>query len=106
MKNFAALSLAVYLQPIASEDLHVGRHGNVDVTIKGVAKKRSTLFLDSNNSHRQTANLQQLSDWIRVWKKLVFDISAQHHYQRRPLHFVIRNETTLRDRLIFDVDHV
>src|SRR5262245_55198740 len=94
------------LQIAATKDLHVSSDGDVNMSINGVAEKRTALFLDSHHAHRNAANLQGLAQCIHVGKELVLDVSTQDDHKRRALHFIVRYEATILDGLIFNVDHV
>src|ERR1044071_7084670 len=84
----------------------MGGHRNVDVTVERVAEKSAALLFNSHDPHGQPADFQRLSDSISVGKKLVLDISTEHHDERRALDFVSRDETSNFDDFVFDIDHV
>jgi hypothetical protein len=106
VKSLARAALAVNLQSVATEYLKMRGYRDVNVTVKRVAKKRAALLFNSDDAHRQAAYLQRLSDRIDVGEKLVFDVAAQYHHERGPLHFVVGDKASVFDRFVFDLDHV
>src|SRR4026209_2726545 len=84
----------------------MGSNRNLEMAINRVTKERTALFFNSDDPHRQPANLQGFADGVGIREKLVFDIAAKNTHQRRPLYFICRNETAVRYCLVFDIHHV
>src|SRR5690349_15070910 len=105
VKRLARARLAVDLQAVATEDLHVRRDGNVDVTVERVAEERASLFFNADDSQGQSAQFQDLSNRISIWEELVFHVSAEYANERRATHFIVGNEPAGLNGFVLDVGH-
>src|SRR6185503_14923371 len=79
---------------------------NVDMTIERIPEEGASFFLDADDSQRQSANLQCFSNRILVREELLLDVASEHNHECGALYFIIRDEASGFDGLVFDVDHV
>src|ERR1043166_7939637 len=106
LQSVSRATLAVDLQTIPTEDLHVSCDRYVNVAVNRITEECPPLLFDAHNAHRQSTNLQCLSDRILVRKKLILDIAAQNDHKSRALNFIGRDKASVFNGLVFDVNHV
>src|SRR5262245_20329606 len=89
LQSISCAALAVNLQTIPTEDLHVSSDRYVAMPVNRITEERPPLFFDANNTHWQPANLQCLSYRILIREKLVFDVATEDDNKSRTLNFII-----------------
>ena len=74
--------------------------------VERIAKKRAALFFHADDAHRQSADLQSLSNRVTARKEFLSNVAAQHTHQCRTLHFIGRNKAAVGDDFVFNLRHV